>query len=515
MNLNIDNRIRVLFVDDEESNLKAFKSTFRRDMDVLLAMSGREALEILERETVHVIISDQRMPGMTGDTFLAVAKERHPKAMRMLLTGYADLEAVVSAVNQGGIYAYATKPWDENDLRLRIQQAYEIQQLRESKEHLLNQYQQVFEVSGDPIVIVDHSGRLIDANPACAKLLGNDLAKLRGSTFTEYLEDPKALVRTLRSKRKGNAFINVDLTLRTPDGSVIDCLMTATYLGHQREGRQLFQAVIKDVTDRKKEEKRLRQLNAQLDQRVNARTGQLLEALEDIGSFSYTVAHDLRSPLKNIAAMSEMLRAQMQDASGVEEFAEFAERIHRSSERLLELVDDLLRFSQTNTREMEKRELDLHELIDTVIRDQVSEDRKEQISVDIDPDVKIMADAPMLKVVLHNLLSNSLKFTRTQQRPRIIIGHRREGERDILFVRDNGVGFDARHKDKAFGVFKRLHGSDQFEGTGVGLAIVHRIVSKHGGEAWAESAVGAGATISIALPRHGSSKEFAPFIKVA
>jgi light-regulated signal transduction histidine kinase (bacteriophytochrome) len=164
---------------------------------------------------------------------------------------------------------------------------------------------------------------------------------------------------------------------------------------------------------------------------------------------------------------------------------------------------------------MEKRELDLHELIDTVIRDQVSEDRKEQISVDIDPDVKIMADAPMLKVVLHNLLSNSLKFTRTQQRPRIIIGHRREGERDILFVRDNGVGFDARHKDKAFGVFKRLHGSDQFEGTGVGLAIVHRIVSKHGGEAWAESAVGAGATISIALPRHGSSKEFAPFIKVA
>jgi len=515
MSMNIDNRIRVLFVDDEEGNLKAFKTTFRRDMDVVLATSGQEALNILEREPVHVIISDQRMPGMTGDTFLSIARERHPKAMRMLLTGYADLEAVVSAVNQGGIYAYATKPWDENDLRLRIQQAFEIQQLRESKEHLLNQYRQVFEVSGDPIVIVDHGGQLIDANPACAKLLGSDLGNLRGTSFTEYLEDPKALVRSLRSKREGTAFINVDLTLRTPAGNVIDCLMTATYLGRQREGRQLFQAVIKDVTDRKQEEKRLRQLNAQLDLRVNARTGQLLEALEDIGSFSYTVAHDLRSPLKNIAAMSEMLRTQLQDTSGDEEFAEFAERIHRSSERLLELVDDLLRFSQTNTRELEKRELDLHGLVESVVHDQVSEDRKQQITLDIDPDARILADAPMLKVVLHNLLSNSLKFTRTQEHPSITIGHRREGERDILFVRDNGVGFDARHKDKAFGVFKRLHGSDQFEGTGVGLAIVHRIVSKHGGEAWAESAVGAGATISIALPRQDTAKVFAPFIKVA
>lgn len=509
------NRLRVLFVDDEEGNLKAFRSTFRRDMDVLLAHSGQEALDILERERVHVIISDQRMPGMSGDAFLAIARERHPNTMRMLLTGYADLEAVVAAVNKGGIYAYATKPWDENDLRLRILQAYEIHQLRESKEHLLEQYRQIYELSGDPIVLVDHNGTLVDANPACARLMGMERSALVGSRFTDHLDDPKGLVRSLRAKRNGTAFINVDITIRTPAGSVVDGLMTATYLGKQPGGKQLFQAIIKDMTDRRQEENRLRQLNEQLDKRVNARTNQLLEALEDIGSFSYTVAHDLRSPLKNIAAMSGMLQQMAQEAEGQEELSEFADRIERNSMRLLELVDDLLRFSQTNTRELEKRPLSLMGLVHEVIKEQVAEDRQGQIDLQIDPGVEVLADAPMLKVVLHNLLSNALKFTRTRELPRITIGHRQENGVDSLFVRDNGVGFDAQHKEKAFGVFKRLHGADQFEGTGVGLAIVHRIVTKHGGEVWAESTVGEGTTIRFSLPRVAGEQRIAPFIKVA
>jgi len=133
-------RIRVLFVDDEEANLKAFKASFRKDMEVFLANSGEQALQLLETTAVHVIISDQRMPGMTGSEFLAIAKERFPRPMRMLLTGYADLEAVVNAVNKGGIYAYATKPWDENDLKLRIGQAFEVHQLRHDKENLLSRY---------------------------------------------------------------------------------------------------------------------------------------------------------------------------------------------------------------------------------------------------------------------------------------------------------------------------------------------------------------------------------------
>ena len=506
-------RIRVLFVDDEENNLKAFKATFRRDMEVLVASSGPEALNLLEKEDVHVIVSDQRMPGMSGSEFLAIARERHPRAMRMLLTGYADLEAVVSAVNQGGIYAYTTKPWDENDLKLRIQQAYEIHQLRSEKDKLLHRYGQVFEASADPIVIVDKRGRVLEANNACARLLGIPRKDLIASLFTEYLEDPTGLVRSLKRNRKGNEFMNVDLTLKTATGNLVDGLMTATYLGSQQGGQEVFQAIIKDVSDRKQEQNRLKKLNSDLDKRVAMRTSQLLEALEDLGSFSYSVAHDLRSPLKNIAALSELLNhaAQVDPNEG----REYADRIHRGANHMIQLVDDLLRFSQTNTRELERKPLVLQTVAREAIDDIVPEDRRGQVELSCSPVAEMVADAPMLKVVLHNLLSNALKFTRHKEAPAIVVGHQREGDVDHLWVQDNGVGFDAKHKNQAFGVFKRLHNNDQFEGTGVGLAIVHRIVTKHGGQIWAESAEGQGTTIHITLPTNLFIAQTPSFIKVA
>ena len=508
-------RIRVLFVDDEEANLKAFKASFRKDMEVFLANSGEQALQLLETTAVHVIISDQRMPGMTGSEFLAIAKERFPRPMRMLLTGYADLEAVVNAVNKGGIYAYATKPWDENDLKLRIGQAFEVHQLRHDKENLLSRYSQVFEASGDPIIIVDHRGTVLEANRACEKLLGVTRGALLSTRFTEHLEDATSLVRSLKRHRSGNDFINVELTLRSPSGSLIDCLMTATYLGEQGGYKNVFQAMIKDVTDRKQEEKRLQKLNSDLDRRVAARTSQLLEALEDLGSFSYSVAHDLRSPLKNIAALSEMLHASAATTAPDSECVEFAERIHRGAGRMIQLVDDLLRFSQTNTRQLELKEVALAPLVNEAINDIVPEDRRAQIALEIEPGSFVTTDAPLLKVVLHNLLSNALKFSRQVPDPHIIIGHDRKADRDHIWVKDNGVGFDPKHKDQAFGVFKRLHQPEQFEGTGVGLAIVQRVVTKHGGKVYAESALGLGTTIHLELPVSQTLIAGAPFEKVA
>lgn len=505
-----NDRIKVLFVDDEEGNLKAFRSTFRREMEIHTASSGPEALAILEREPIHVIVSDQRMPGMSGSDLLAIARKRFPRSMRILLTGYADLEAVIAAVNQGGIHAYATKPWDANDLMLRIQQAYENQQLRESKEKLLDQYKQVFEASGDPIVLVDHEGAILEANAACQRLLGLSLEKLRRTRFTDLLDRPDRLMRSLKGRRTGNAFVNVDLTIRTERGDLIDGLMTATYLGRQENGTDLFQAIIKDVTDRKQEEKRLTRLNEELDKRVNVRTSQLLEVLEDLGSFSYTVAHDLRSPLKNIAALSELLNShalEQNDANTIE----FTGRIQKGTQRMLELVDDLLRFSQTNTRDLDLKDVDLSTLITAVIEDQVPEERRPQVVMSIPSGTCVRADAPMLKVVLQNLLSNALKFTRRNDAPRITFEYERGVDQDIIRVTDNGVGFDPQHAEQVFAPFKRLHSVEQFEGTGVGLAIVQRILRKHGGQVVARSEPGKGTTMELIFPaseRAGSTPTF-------
>lgn len=509
-------RIRVLFVDDEENNLKSFRSTFRREMDVLIAQGATDALALLEREQepIHVIISDQRMPGMTGSEFLSIARERFPRSMRMLLTGFADVEAVINAVNDGGIYAYCTKPWDLNDLTLKIKQAYEIFILRDDKDKLLHKYQQIFDTSGDPIVIVDHRGTILQANAACGKLMGVSVAELLKHRFSDHLENASDLVRSLRSRRSGNEFVNVDLTLRTPSGDLLDCLMTATYLGKEMHGTHAFQAVIKDISDRKQEEQRIKKLNAELDKRVAARTGQLLEALEDLGSFSYTVAHDLRSPLKNIAALSDHLRLAAQEQAPAD-LEEFADRIHNGAQRMLELVDDLLRFSQTNKREIDKREVDLHDLIQQCIEEQVADSRLDQVHNQVSTGTVVMSDASMLKVVLQNLLSNALKFSRNQEGPEIRISHQRAEGRDHITVSDNGVGFDPQHKEQAFGIFKRLHKAEQFEGSGVGLAIVQRIVAKHGGEVWAESALGQGTSIHFALPITDEQQQRVPFFKVA
>ncbi len=374
-----------------------------------------------------------------------------------------------------------------------------------------------FELTGEgrPVRRMGVPGGLLDANAACANLIGLSREELRQRRFTEFIEDAPGLVRGLKNHRSGKDFVNVDITIRNAAGAVIDCLMTATYLGTQDGHRNVFQAIIKDVTDRRQEQKRLEKLNADLDRRVAARTAQLLEALEDLGSFSYSVAHDLRSPLKNIAALSELLRTTAESDPALTECRPFAERIERGATHLIQLVDDLLRFSQTSSRVMERKEVPLVDLVNQAVTDVVPEERQAQITVKVGPEATVIADAPMLKVVLHNLLSNALKFTRDRLAPAISIEHQVEQEHDLLVVRDNGVGFDAKQKDQVFGVFKRMHRADQFEGTGVGLAIVHRVVAKHGGEVWAESTIGQGTAIHIKLPRHVEGIRTAPFIKVA
>ena len=508
-------RIKVLYVDDEEGNLTAFRTTFRRDFQVFTAHSASEGLEVLRKEDIHVVISDQRMPGMTGVDFLSQVREKYPATMRMLLTGYSDMEAVVSAVNKGRIYAYTTKPWDPNDLRLRIQQAYEVNSLRTERERMLKRYRQVFDVSADPIVIVDETGAIQDANPATEKLLGAPLEALKQIRFTELLEAPGGLVRSLKRNRMGTNFTNVDMTLRAPGGRLIDCILTATYLGKGHAGKALYQAMIKDISDRKQEELRLRKLNHDLDRRVAIRTRQLIDALEDLGSFSYTVAHDLRSPLKNIKALTEHL-AEQSAASGMSNEADLARRIQKGSERMIDLVDDLLRFAQTNTRELQRSSIDVKELCEEVVSDLVPDDPGITVQIQMPEGTRMFGDRAMLKVVLNNLVSNAVKFTRTVDAPSITIGHQQEGDDCHLWVRDNGVGFDGSRAEKVFGAFKRLHRADQFEGSGVGLAIVQRVVTKHGGSVWAESALGQGTCIHVKIPLNEPLSDGAPtFQRVA
>ncbi len=236
-----------------------------------------------------------------------------------------------------------------------------------------------------------------------------------------------------------------------------------------------------------------------LEQRVAERTAELASVNKELESFSYSVSHDLRAPLRHISGFINMLEKEC-DSSLNEKGQHYLKTISKSSQRMGILIDHLLQLSRTGRQEINKTRISLDSLVKEVIQDFNEELSGRNIQWKIDPLPDIYADRFMLRAVLTNLIGNAIKFTRTQNKAEIYIGSNTDKKNEIIFfIKDNGVGFDMKYKDKLFGVFQRLHNSDDFEGTGIGLANVQRIIQRHGGRTWAEGSVGEGATFYFSL----------------
>lgn len=244
----------------------------------------------------------------------------------------------------------------------------------------------------------------------------------------------------------------------------------------------------------------LKKLNAELEQRVADRTRELEEAVKELESFSYSVSHDLRAPLRHMQGYAEMLRPERDRLSG--EARRYLDSIGRAAARMSRLIDDLLAFSRVGRSEMAVHPVGLNEVVTGVIESLEAETRGRNLVWKVAELPAVVGNRPMLVQLMANLLGNAVKYTRPREPGEIEIGWTGEGEdRIIVFVRDNGVGFDMRYASKLFGVFQRLHRSDEFEGTGIGLAIVRRVAHRHGGRVWAESVPDKGSTFYFTLPR--------------
>jgi signal transduction histidine kinase len=258
-------------------------------------------------------------------------------------------------------------------------------------------------------------------------------------------------------------------------------------------------SVVLPVLDRALTVRRLRVENVQLEHRVRERQQALEAANKELEAFSYSVSHDLRAPLRMISGYSEILlsdHAGSLDAPG----QRLLNNVRAGAQRMERLIEDLLSFSRLGRQPLSRQPVRIDELARQVVEEHRDSFGGREIDIRIEPAPVCAGDASLLKQVLTNLLSNAIKFTRDRKPARIEVGSRREGGDVIFHVRDNGAGFDMKYAGKLFGVFQRLHSSEEFEGTGIGLSIVQRIVQRHGGRVWAESAPGEGATFFFSLP---------------
>jgi light-regulated signal transduction histidine kinase (bacteriophytochrome) len=241
-----------------------------------------------------------------------------------------------------------------------------------------------------------------------------------------------------------------------------------------------------------------RRVNAELEVRVAERTSELQQALGDIESFSYSVSHDLRAPLRTIDGFSQALFQDCYDQLG-EEGQSALRRIRAASQWMSEIIDGLLQLSRVTRSEFSRVPVNLSELVRSVASDLQRSDSMRRVDIEIQDGIVAQADLPLMRVVVENLVGNAWKFTANREYTRIEFSASTEAERTTYAIRDNGAGFDMAYADKLFGPFQRLHRRDEFDGTGIGLATVQRIITRHGGTIWAKASVDQGATFYFTL----------------
>jgi PAS domain S-box-containing protein len=359
--------------------------------------------------------------------------------------------------------------------------------LRESE----SRYAALFESTMDAIVVTDPSGpgHVISVNSAACRLFGyseEEFLNLKNAREAMLdTNDPNFMA--LMEEREKKAHERAELKYKRKDGALFPADVTSDYL-FDGSGNLRAVAIIRDITDRKRTEEELKRHSKELEL-ANA----------ELESFSYTVSHDLRSPLRAIDGFADMLLDEIGDKLDPESKRKF-EVISSNSKKMAQLIDDLLIFSRMGRAAISPVNINMQDVIMDVWTELRTGCHDRDIELKTGELPEAFADRMLLRQVLSNLLGNAVKFTSEREHAVIEISGSNSGKYSTYCIKDNGAGFDMRYYDKIFEIFRRLHSEEEFEGTGVGLAIVKKIIDKHGGKIWAEGKPGEGATFCFTLP---------------
>ena len=525
-----DHQARILIVDDEPHNRQLLEVMLAPEGFLLqTAASGEHALAIVASQPPDLILLDVMMPSMSG--YEVAHKIKADLATKnipiIMVTALDDRDAKMLGLSAGA-EDFLNKPVDRAELCVRVRNLLRLKaygdyynrhsQTLEAEVRLRTadlvesetRFRQLAETIHEVFFLTDpHMTQMLYVSPAYEDIFGRSCASLYAH--------PRSWREAIHPDDQVHAFEQI-----APLGTIVPFDVEYRIVRPDRSERYIrargfpiyansvdisrFAGIAEDITQRKQRDDEIRRLNTGLEQRVVERTAQLQAVNEELQAFSYSVSHDLRTPLRHLIGFVNLLQEDAESSLSTTGLRHLT-TIVRSAQRMDQLIDDLLAFSRVGRSDLQNSAVNLDALVQDTLGDFEVDMRERHIAWDIHPLPTVHADRALLRLVLVNLVSNALKFTGGRAEATIEIGCAPSSDGDtVIFIRDNGAGFDPAYAGKLFGVFSRLHSQEEFEGTGIGLANVQRIIHRHGGRVWAKGVVDEGATFYFSIPDNGRVK---------
>jgi signal transduction histidine kinase len=533
---------RLLIVDDESALMTALCNTLETEGYAATGFtSARQALEKLRERQFDLLLTDLMMPEMDGIALLRAAQEIDRDLAGIVMTGHGTIDTAVKALRDGAL-DYVLKPFRLDNLLSVLTRALERRRLQ-TENIQLRETVSIYELSRAITMGLSHdeiaertvaaAAQQSDAGAVCVLVPTTEGRELRvagmsGASAAWSAEQrfpiDASIVRWVALAREQlsawGASNDPEAVFSPPfpgtsPGVAFPIVAGGNFYGILRFSsltvqRRLTPGQIKALDilastaatafEAASLLTQLRTLNQDLEHRVRERTQELRAANADLEAFSYSVSHDLRAPLRSVDGFCQMFIDDF--GAGIPpEGRRILEKVRAGATRMNQLIDDLLRFARFSRQPLQMRPVQMNALVRHVVATFEDQLRGRSVQLQVAELPECVADGSLLEQVFTNLLSNALKFTAARSHAHIEIGTSRGTAEQIYFVKDNGVGFDMKYADRLFGVFQRLHSQTEFEGTGIGLSIVHRIVRRHGGRTWAESTPQEGATFYFSLPQ--------------